>query len=128
MKMVHRASALVVLVGISGIYHGWNLDYGEPAAQFLDSTVAAKGRGYIGAKITVKGRVTKVDTTVPKTSWIHLNGGVRCSLGKLKAMAENTNIGDTVYVDGVLKTCNEGDVLLEPAMLRDPTAPFSPKP
>jgi hypothetical protein len=54
-------------------------------------------------------------------------GGIRCNLGKFKAMAEDSKVGDTVYVDGFLKHCDKGDVLIEPGMLRDPTAPFSPE-
>ena len=42
-------------------------------------------------------------------------------------MAESCEVGDEVYVDGVLKRCNEGDVLIDPAMFRDPNAPFNPK-
>ena len=49
------------------------------------------------------------------------------NLGELRGMAESCKVGDTVYVDGFLKRCEEGDMLIDPAMLRDPTAPFSAK-
>ncbi len=112
---------------VGGCGKGWQMDYGEPAAQFLQEDIASKGKEYVGKKITVKGTVTKVDVSDPNAAWIHLTGGIECNLGKFKAMAESEPIGATVYVDGFLKRCQKGDVLLDPAMLRDPTAPFSPQ-
>ena len=41
-------------------------------------------------------------------------------------MAESYRVGEGVDVDGFLKRCNEGDGLIEPAMGRDPKAPFGP--
>lgn len=103
------------------------MDYGKPAAQFLEADLATQGQAFVGKKITVKGTVAKVDLSDPKSATIHLSGGIQCDLGKFKAMAESCKIGDTVYVDGFLKRCEERDILIDPAMLRDPTAPFSPK-
>lgn len=103
------------------------MDYGKPAAQFHEQDLLAKGNAFVGKKITVKGIVKKVDTTDPKSAWIILSKGTRCNFGKFKAMAESYSVGEEVYVDGFLKRCHEGDVLIEPAMGRDPTAPFDPK-
>ena len=86
-----------------------------------------KGKTFIGKKITSKGTVTKVDVNNPGAAAIHLENGIHCDLGKFKEMAESTSPGDIVFVDGFLKRCTEGDVLLEPAMLRDPNARFSSK-
>jgi hypothetical protein len=47
-------------------------------------------------------------------------------LGEFKAMAEDCKIGETVYMDGFLVRCESGDVLLDPAMKRDSSAPFTP--
>ena len=119
---------LLILAGLgSGCHKAWQMDYGEPAAQFLQAELASKARAFVGKKITVKGTVTKVDVSTPKSAAIHLAGGIRCNLGTFKAMAESCTIGDTVYVDGFLKHCREGDILMDPALLRDPGAPFSPK-
>jgi hypothetical protein len=126
-RTISPLSALVVLAIVLGCGKAWQMDYGEPAAQFLSASVAAKGKGYVGKKITVKGTVTKVETSDPESAWIHLDDGVRCNLGKFTAMAAASKVGDTVYVDGFLKHCENGDVLLEPAGLRDPTASFSPE-
>jgi hypothetical protein len=126
MRTLHLPLVLLIVSGfVSGCGKGWQMDYGQPAAQFLQEDLAAKGKSYVGKKITVKGTVTKVAVGDPKSAWIHLTGGIRCNLGKFKAMAEYSKVGDTVYVDGFLKQCEEGDMLIEPAMLRDPTAPFS---
>lgn len=42
-------------------------------------------------------------------------------------MAESKQPGEVAYVDGFLKRCDEAGILIEPAMLRDPTAPFQPR-
>lgn len=121
-------AVMLILAGlVGGCGKGWQMDYGQPAAQFLQEDLEANGKAYVGQKITVKGTVAKVDVSDPASSWIHLTAGITCNLGKFKAMAESTKAGDTVYVDGFLKRCEKGDVVIDPAMLRDPTAPFSPK-
>lgn len=103
------------------------MDYGEPAAQFLQNDVATKGKAFVGKKITVKGTVSGVDVTKPGSAQLRLTGGIECNLGKFKLMAEGCKLGDTVFVDGFLKRCQAGDVLIDPAYLRDPTAPFNPQ-
>jgi hypothetical protein len=122
------ALTLLVLAGLgSGCGKGWQMDYGQPEAQFLQADLTSQGKAFVGKKITVKGTVTRVDVSDPKSAWIHLSDGIQCNLGKFKAMAESCKIGDTVHVDGVLKRCEAGDILMDPAMLRDPSAPFVPK-
>jgi len=115
---------VVLLIGCS---EGWVLDYHEPAAQFLAKDVTTKAKPYVGrhVKITIKGIVTKVNINDPNSSLIYLKEGIECNL-KIRAMASTCKVGDTVYVDGFLKRCDEDKVLLEPATLRDPTAIFSP--
>ena len=56
-----------------------------------------------------------------------LEGGIRCHYGKMVAAAEGSKPGSTIYVDGFLETCEEGDILLKPAFGRDPKASFEPK-
>ncbi len=106
---------------------GWEMDYGKPAAQFLQDDVSSKGKPFVGKKITVKGTVTKVDVSDPKSARVYLTGGIECNLGEFQAMAESCKVGDTVSMDGFLVRCESGDVLLDPAMQRDPSAPFTPK-
>ena len=125
-RMLLLAFTLVFGGLLCGCGKGWQMDYGQPAAQFLQEDVASKGKAYLGQKITVKGTVMKVDVSDPKSAWIHLAVGIACDLGKFKAMAESCQSNDTVFVDGFLERCEKGDVLMKPAMLRDPTAPFSP--
>ena len=79
-----------------------------------------------GKKITVKGVVTKHDLTDPQNCMVYLGEGIACNFGHLKAMAESYKVGDEVYVDGFLERLEEGDILLVPAMGRDPEAPFHP--
>ena len=128
MRFLKNVTLLLILAGcVSGCARSWKMDYGKPVAQFLEEDVVGKAKPYLGKKITVKGTVTKVDVSDPQSSWIHLGSGIRCNLGKFKAMAQSKSPGDTVFVDGFLKRCEENDVLVEPAMLRDPKAPFSPE-
>ena len=103
------------------------MDYGKPAAQFVEADVERKASEFVGQKVTVKGTVANVEIDASGDSWIHLASGARCNLGEFKAMAESAEVGTSVYVDGFLKKCAPGEVLIEPAMLRDPGAAFSPK-
>ncbi|MEM7396383.1 MAG: hypothetical protein AAF492_28945, partial [Verrucomicrobiota bacterium] len=117
---------LVALIGLTvGCSTGWKLDYGEPAAQFVEADVGAQAKPYIGKKITVKGTVTKTVTDDPDVAWIHLENGIRCSFS-LKAMVASKKVGDDIYIDGILRRCDKDDILLDPAILRDSKAPFSP--
>lgn len=84
---------VLILAGLgSGCGTGWKMDYGKPAAQFLQADLASQGEAFVGKKITVKGTVAKVDVSDPKTAWIHLSGGIQCNLGKFKALAESCKI------------------------------------
>ena len=117
--------AAVLLVGCS---KGWVLDYHDPAEQFLAKDVVIKAKRYVGRdlKITIKGIVSKVDVSNPNSSMIYLKNGIECNLGKWSRMASSCKVGEVVYIDGFLKHCDEDKVLLEPALLRDPTAEFIP--
>ena len=125
MKHILITIAALVLVGC---YKGWILDYHEPAEQFLAKDVAIKAKSYVGRhlKITIKGIVSKVDVSNPNSSMIYLKDGIECNLGKWSRMASSCKVGEVVYIDGFLKHCDEDKVLLEPALLRDPTAEFIP--
>ena len=118
------ALLLIATVLLMGCGKGCALDYGQPTAQFLAKDLPLKAKTYVGKKITVKGTVTRVDISDPNSSRIYLKEGIECNLGTFKAMATSCKIGDTVFVDGFLKRCDDGDILIEPALLRDPTAEF----
>jgi hypothetical protein len=124
-----RASCLLIipLTAFGGILSckGWQMDYGKPAAQFQQENLLEKGKPFIGRKITVKGKVARVDTSDPKSAWVWLEGGVRCNYGEFALMAKANKVGETVHVDGFLRRCEPGDILIDPAMNRDPVAPFS---
>ena len=124
MKSTLLQVALLILVSLSLGCQALKMDYGQPAAQFLEKDVATAGKKYLGKKITIKGTV--IDVSNPQAGWIHLGNGIRCDFSRLPAMAQSKKPGDTAFVDGILKECEEGNILLESAMLRDPTAPFSP--
>jgi len=121
-------SVLVLIIGIgAGCGKGWEMDYGKPAAQFLQKDVASKGKEYVGKKITIKGVVSRTDFTDPDAPLVFLEGGIKCNFGDMKAMAQDCKVGDTVFIDGFLKKCEKGDIVIDPASERDPKAAFSPK-
>lgn len=117
----------IVLLLNAGCGESWQMDYGQPAAQFLEEDVATKGSAFVGKKITVKGTVVNIDVSNPKAARIHLATGMVCNFGKFKAMAEQFQPGDTIYVDGFLKRCERDYLVMDPAISRDPTAPFTPR-
>ena len=120
---------IIPVAVIGGLFSctGWKMDYGKPAAQFHQKDVLEKGKPYIGKKITIKGTVERVDLSDPNTAWVYLKGGIRCNFGTFRLMAEGNRVGESVYVDGSLRRCESGDILLDPASNRDPTAPFNPQ-
>jgi hypothetical protein len=115
-----------VVMSLSGC-QGWLLDYGDPDAQFLQKDLVVAGRSFEGKHITVKGTVTKVDVGQQGNARVYLGDDIECNLGTFRAMAEGCRIGSVVYVDGFLKRCRAGNILLDPAILRDPNAPFKPE-
>ena len=102
------------------------VDYGQPAAQFEEADVLAEGKAFIGKKITVKGVLKKVDLSDPESIWLVLSNGTRCHFEDREAMAKSYRVGEEIYVDGILKSCEKGSVLIDPAIGRDPRAPFKP--
>jgi hypothetical protein len=114
-------SAMMLLLGCEG----WKMDYGNPTAQFLEKDLSAMGKAYIGKKITVKGKVSKV-VIYPVPAKVFLDSGTECNLGKFTRMAESCKVGDEIFVDGILKRLGRGEALLDPAVLRDPDADFVP--
>ncbi|MDP6858257.1 MAG: hypothetical protein QF426_00400 [Verrucomicrobiales bacterium] len=104
---------------------GWKMDYGNPTAQFLEKDLSTMGKAYIGKKITVKGKVSKV-VIYPVPAKVFLDSGTECNLGKFTRMAESCKVGDEIFVDGILKRLGRGEALLDPAVLRDPDADFVP--
>lgn len=102
-------------------------DYGKPAAQFDAANVAALAGKYLNRKITIKGRITKVDASNPKHCLVHMNPGITFDFVEMKRAAESCKVGETILIDGILKKHSaKGELLLAPAFTRDPTAPFVP--
>ena len=104
---------------------GWILDYGKPAAQFLEKDVLDHAEAYLGEKITVKGKVFEVNTG--ENAKFILDSGIECRFHRRGVhWADKIKKGDEVYVDGILKTIDKDHVLMSPVGLRDPGAPFNP--
>ncbi|RCS47673.1 hypothetical protein DTL42_14230 [Bremerella cremea] len=126
-----RSAVILVMlsffvVQVAGCGSGAALEYGDAAAHFNEDKLLEKGEPYLGEKIVVKGTVTKHDITDPENSKVYLGHSICCNFGDLKKMAENCNEGDSIFVMGILKRLEDGDILLEPAMKRDPKAEFNP--
>lgn len=120
---------LIPITAFGGIIpcKGWQMDQGKSAAQFHQESLLEKGKPYIGRKITVKGKVARVDASNPKAVWANLDEGIRCDFGGFSILAKSNKVGETVYVDGFLSRCEAGDILIEPALNRDPATPFNPQ-
>ena len=120
------AMVSMLTIAVVGCGQGFQLDYGEAAAHFNEDKVMEKGEPYLGQKIVVKGVVLKHDVTDPENCKVYLGHSICCNFGDLNRMAEGCTEGDTVFVMGILKRCETGNILLEPAMKRDPKAEFRP--
>jgi hypothetical protein len=129
MKTSHLliVSLLLLSTLFTGCGKGWEMDYGTPAAQFHSEDLVQHGKGFLGKKITVKGTITRVDTSNADSAWVYLDHGIRCHFGKFDRMAESFKEGDEAYVDGFLEKCEPGNILLDPALGRDPAAAFNPQ-
>ncbi len=114
--------SFVVIIGCTGL----KMDYADPIVQILAEDLADKGSPYIGKKISVRGIVKSVDTTNPKSVWVTLEGNIRCNFGDFLAMAQSYKIGEVITVDGFLEDLSENQTVIEPALGRDPLAPFRP--
>lgn len=127
--MKPKAIWLLAPLILAGVMCGTGavMDYGQPAAQFFAADLVSRGEAFLGKKVTVKGAVvTELRLEDPHSAWVLLEGDVLCHFEGFRAMAESCEVGMVVVVDGMLKRCEDGGALLDPAMLRDPAAPFSP--
>ena len=104
----------------------FGLDYGDSEAQFKEASLLAAGKPFIGKMISVKGVVTKQDVSDPDNCMIYLSHSIRCNLGDMKSMAESYKVGKTVIITGYLERCEDGDILLEPALGTDPNVEWNP--
>lgn len=114
----------VILLALStiilpGCGEGWVMDYGTPTAQFSADNLPSAGGTYIGKKVTIKGVVTHRN----KSGVVVLNDKIECTPGNVSI---NAKVGETVYVDGILREWSADKIKLEPAMGRDPNASFEP--
>jgi hypothetical protein len=127
-KFVLPAVVMGLILSVFGcaFFKGWQMDYGKVKAQFEEVDLAKKGEGFIGEKVTVRGVVKRVDLSDEGDPKVFLAHGTQCHFGKMLAMAKGMQVGETVYIDGFLEKCEDGEVVLKPAMSRDPKAPFNP--
>ncbi|MFT3881894.1 MAG: TIGR03067 domain-containing protein [Gemmatales bacterium] len=101
-------------------------DYGKPAFQYEAGDVEKLAGKALNKKITVRGEVTKVDVTNPKHCLVTMKPGITFDFLNFQAAAEACKVGETVYIDGILKRHDKNQILLAPSFTRDPNAPFTP--
>lgn len=101
-------------------------DYGNPTFQYEAVDVAKLAGKALNKKITVRGEVTKVDVTNPKHCLVTMKPGITFDFLNFQAAAEACKLGETVYIDGILKRHDTKQILLAPSFTRDPNAPFTP--
>ena len=123
------AALVGLMLGLGGIpgCESWTMDYGKPVAQFEAADAVQGAVDYLKKKITVRGIVMEVDTSDPENCEVILQSGIKARFGKFQAAAEACKVGETVYIDGIVKSVDRSSVVLDPAFGRDPTAPFNPK-
>jgi len=109
-----------------GFIHGWQMDYGRPAAQFMAQDVATLAEPYIGKKIKVQGMVEGRDFTDPDDAVLILEHQIFCHFGKFARMAQAYADGETGWVDGFLVQCKPGKIVIRPALGSDPAAHLEP--
>ena len=117
---------LLVTFHLAGCEKKTGLDYGDPEAQFNEASLLVAGKPYIGKMVSVKGVVTKQDVSDPDNCMIYLGHSIRCNLGEMKSMAESYKVGKTVIITGHLERCEDGDILLGPALGTDPNVEWNP--
>ena len=115
-----------LLLLLLGGCQGWTMDYGRPAAQFEARDAIALAPDYLRKKVTVRGRVSAVDTSDPERCVLKLDHGVTAHFGKFKRAAESYKVGEIVPLDGIVKAVDPSGITLHPAFGRDPQAPFTP--
>ena len=116
----------IVTLHLAGCGKELGLEYGDPEAQFNEAAVLANAKPYVGKKISLKGVVTKQDVSDSENCMIYLSHSIRCNLGNMKSMAESYMVGKTVIISGYLDRCEDGDILLEPAVGTDPNVDWNP--
>ncbi len=102
------------------------MDYGRPAAQFEARDAITLAPDYLRKKVSVRGRVSAVDTSDPEHCVVKLNHGVTAHFGTFKAAAEACKVGEVVHLDGIVKAADRSRITLDPAFGRDPQAPLAP--
>lgn len=127
-RLLPASVALALLVPLVGGCQGWEMTYGDSKAQFEAADAMALAREYVGEKVTVRGTVVGVVVSElgSTQATVTLEGGVRAQFGDMVEMAMSCEAGEVVYIDGFVRAVDQSTVTLEPAALRDPTAPFEP--
>ncbi len=124
-KLLKLSLLLVALVSLTGC-DLFTMEFSEPAGQFEAAVLPALGEKYLRQKISVRGIVTRHDTSDPDNQLLYLSHGICCNFGKNKKMVEEYRVGAMAYIDGILRHCLPNDILLAPAVGRDSTAEFIP--
>lgn len=122
------SSALVLVILFLSLEacQGGVMDYGAPVAQFEARDAVRLTPSYLGKKVSVRGEVLTVDTSDPARCVVRLERGVVARFGDFKVMAEQCTVGEVVYIDGIVAAVGPAEVILDPALGRDPGAPFDP--
>ena len=126
MKLLLKLALALSSLALFASCDAFKAEYGEPEAQFYEAMLPQKGDAFLRKKITVKGTVTRHDLSDPKNCMLYLGYGIQCNFRDKKEMVESYRLGATVFVDGILRSCTPREVLLDPAVGRDPTAKFEP--
>ena len=119
-------ATLAILLPLLSGCQGWTMDYGRPAAQFEARDAIVLAPNHLRKKVSIRGRVSGVDTSDPENCIVKLDHGVTAHFGTFKRAAESYKVGEILHLDGIVKAVNPSGITLDPAFGRDPQAPFTP--
>ena len=118
-------TTIFIILGMGCNYsEGWVMDYHKPHAQFHAEDIYSKAEKFIGKKVTIKGKILNVENR-DDGNHIYLEHNIHCIFPSWH-WGGNLKVGETIYIDGILKSIEDDQVFISPALKRDPLATFKP--
>ena len=103
------------LSGCSRIWPGWAVDYGTSAIHLTAKNAPARATPFKHRRVTVEGKVTRIDASDPRHLRVYLDGVVNCDFGKTwMGLSSEPKPGDILRVAGVVQRADGKTVTLSP--------------
>jgi hypothetical protein len=95
--------------GCAAIWPGWAVDYGRSKAVFTALQAPVEAPKYKRSRVTIEGKVTRIEQPHPGEQRIWLDDRVQCD-----RFLGSTQVGKTIRVNGVVASADDGKVVLRP--------------